>query len=301
MKTSEFVYRQFPFEEFNKAQILAVKSADQDANLVISMPTASGKTAIIEAIFGFHTETDNTKLLYICPFKSLAEEKYEDWSTDEQFIKNKPVIICGDREFDKDKFFKSRMAIMTTESFDAKTRNYPEWFKNVGALVIDEAHSLSTKKRGAALESAIIRSSILSPVARLILVSAEIGNHIEIAKWLKNLNGKTTKSINSSWRPNYISYDFEPIPSGYYDIFKLVLEKIKETPKNKKIIVFVHSKKMGKYINDELKRKKIKSLFHNGSLSGKERKKIESLFSSCDSNMNVIISTSTLSTGVNLK
>jgi len=301
MKTSDFIYRKFPFDEFNKAQVLAVKSADQDVNLVISMPTASGKTAIIEAIFGFHTETDNKKLLYICPFKSLAEEKYDDWHLDEQFKKNHPVIVCGDRDFDKDKFFKSRMAIMTIESFDAKTRNYPEWFRDVGAIVADEAHILSTKRRGAALESAIIRASTINPSARLVLVSAEIGNNIEIAKWLKHLNGKSTKSINSSWRPNYISYEFEPLPYGYYEVFKAILEKIKETPKDKKIIVFVHSKKIGKYINDELRKKKIKSLFHNGSLSGKERKKIEELFSQCDSNLNVIISTSTLSTGVNLK
>ena len=67
-----------------------------------------------------------------------------------------------------------------------------------------------------------------------------------------------------------------------------------------KTIVFVHSKHTGREIMKRLRRLKIKSAFHNASVSGPVRRKIEEAFNKRMSGLNVLISTSTLGAGVNL-
>ena len=65
-------------------------------------------------------------------------------------------------------------------------------------------------------------------------------------------------------------------------------------------MVFVHSTITGAAIAKRLKSEGVRAAFHNASLAPAKRKKIEETFNSPDSGLNILVSTSTLSAGVNI-
>jgi superfamily II helicase len=67
-----------------------------------------------------------------------------------------------------------------------------------------------------------------------------------------------------------------------------------------KTIVFVHSKITGSEIAKRLKMRGVRCAFHNASIPLGKRKKIEEAFNNRMSGLNVMVSTSTLSAGVNM-
>jgi replicative superfamily II helicase len=193
---------------------------------------------------------------------------------------------------------------LTTESFDVKTRNIEsnEWLKNVSCIVVDEAHIIGQEKRGGSIEATLMRFTKINPKARLILLTATLENADEMTTWIKSLNGKQTIKLKSDWRPKKIKKFF-----CFFDRDEKELEskiKIIKSIVNKshceKIIVFVHSKRLGNEIMSELRKSGIRCAFHNASLNQEKRRMIETEFNSKISGLNVLISTSTLAAGVNL-
>jgi replicative superfamily II helicase len=81
----------------------------------------------------------------------------------------------------------------------------------------------------------------------------------------------------------------------------MVLELIKDHHLEK-MVVFVHSKVTGKKIIKKILGLKlpVKCAFHNSSLLKNKRKEIENKFRDPHSGLNILVSTSTLSAGVNL-
>lgn len=299
MNTNVFPWYNPPFDEYNIAQAAAVPFLDKDVNMVISFSTAVGKTVLAECAFAYHMEVDAGRVAYVCPYRSLASEKYELWK-DGPLGKYGVVMGTGETRVGQDDFEKVRLAIVTNESFDSKTRIerwYP-WLKSLKCVVFDEAHLLSESGRGSALESSIMRFTSLNPTARLILLSATMSNAMELARWIKSLNNKPTKCITSSWKPTETITKIE-VEDGYEAKVVRALEIINKSI-DKKVIVFVHSKVAGNDILKRLKMLKIRTAFHNASLSHTRRKKIEQVFGDKYSGLNVLVSTSTLGSGVNL-
>jgi helicase len=303
MRTADYPYFQPSFVEFNKAQKVVVPYFDKDVNLVVSFPTAVGKTVIAECCFGFHLSTDDkSRVIYVSPLRRLTAEKYESWEAESQFSGYGIMQSTGEDPAPMKDFENSRMALLTSESFDSKTRvrAYQDWLKTAACIVIDEAHLIGHEKRGGAVENALMRFTAINPNARLVLLSATMSNSMEIAKWIKSLNGKETKHIKSDWRPVKIRKEFYEIPDGNESKIRSVVKHIKESDFSGKTIVFVHSKSVGKEIASRLSRAKIKSAFHNADLSKDKRAEIEKLFDDPYSGLDVLVSTSTLGAGVNI-
>lgn len=287
-----------PFAKFNVAQEAVVEFLDKDVNLVISFETAVGKTVLAEGCFAYHLLNDG-KVAYICPFKSLAEQKYDDWKDDPQLCSKGVVVSTSDIKTSPDECTNAGLLVATNESFDAKSRsrNYVQWMKSLECVVFDEAHMLADKSRGGALEAAMVRLSNINPKCRMVLLSASMSNTQEIAKWVKSLNGKVTKCIESSWRPTKINMEYYEV-NGRFDMIDTAVDMAAES--SGKTIVFVHSKVVGNEIKKALKKKKLRCAFHNASLKSEVRKKVERAFNSSLSGLDVLISTSTLSAGVNI-
>jgi superfamily II helicase len=126
-----------------------------------------------------------------------------------------------------------------------------------------------------------------------------------LAKWIKLLNGKQTKCIESDWRPTQIKINFHTYEDEDYETseaqkIEKVVEIAKRKPYGDKMIVFVHSKRTGKEVVNALRKSNIRCAFHNASLSHTMREKLEQLFNNHMSGMDIIVSTSTLSAGVNI-
>jgi replicative superfamily II helicase len=299
MYTIDFPYYQPPFPEYNPVQSAVIPFIDKDMNVVAAFGTATGKTVLAECAFAYHlSQNDSARVVFVCPFRSLSEEKFKAWKANDQLSKYSVVISTSDHGTTPEEFIQGRLSIVTSESFDSKVRGsrYRDWVNSITCVVVDEAHIMG--ERNGSIETSLMRITKINPQARIILLSATLGNAIDLAKWLKKLNGKTTKCFTSSWRPTAITTEIHVVEDGYQD----KIDKAVELASNNegKIIIFVHSKVLGADICKRLKSSGFRSAFHNASLSFALRNKIEKAFSDPRSGLDILVSTSTLGAGVNL-
>ena len=299
MRTIDYSWYLPPFPEYNEAQSAAVPFLDKDMNLVISFATAAGKTVLAECYFGYHlTVKPECRVGYVCPFKSLASEKRQEWEGESQLAKYGLALWTSDSGED-DNPATARLVVDTLESFDSKTRSerWESWIRSMDCVAFDEAHVIGGS-RGGAMEAAMMRLVEANPEVRLVLLSATMGNALEIAKWVKSLNGKPTKCITSSWRPTRIDMKACGV-SGYDERVEKAVELAGRSC-SKKTLVFVHSKVTGAEIVRRLRKTGVRAAFHNASLSGAKRRRVEEAFNDPSSGLNIVVSTSTLGAGVNM-
>ncbi|HJK77888.1 MAG TPA: ATP-dependent DNA helicase [Methanocorpusculum sp.] len=159
-------------------------------NLLVAIPTASGKTLVAEMAMQKEI-ADGGKCLYIVPLKALAAEKYEDFSGKEV----KVGIATGDPDQRDEYLGRYDIIVATSEKTDSLLRNRSEWLKRVSLLVVDEIHLIGDPSRGATLEMVIAKLRYQNPAMQIIGLSATMGNPEELAKWLD------AGLITSEWRP----------------------------------------------------------------------------------------------------
>ena len=159
-------------------------------NLLVAIPTASGKTLVAEMAMQKEI-SDGGKCLYIVPLKALAAEKYEDFSGKEV----KVGIATGDPDQRDEYLGRYDIIVATSEKTDSLLRNRSEWLKRVSLLVVDEIHLIGDPSRGATLEMVIAKLRYQNPSMQIIGLSATMGNPEELAKWLN------ARLITSEWRP----------------------------------------------------------------------------------------------------
>ena len=301
MNVTEFQYYRPPFAEYNEAQSLAVPYLDKDVNLVVSFPTAAGKSVLATCAFAYELATYPDKsVAYVCPSKSLAAERVREWSSDSSLSKYGIVEETSDSENRMVDNEKARLVVATIEAFDSKTRSgrWKSWAEGIRCVVFDEAHLLGERHRGGALEAAMMRFTALNPSGRVILLSATMSNTLELAKWLKSLNGKPTKAITSDWRPTKIVTKYHLVEDSRERDNKAASLTVRN--KDFKTLVFVHSKRVGKELVKKIRDSKVRAVFHCASVSAKNRNKMEMAFDDRASGLNVLVATSTLAAGINL-
>jgi helicase len=159
-------------------------------NLLVAIPTASGKTLIAEMAMHSHIARKG-KCLYIVPLKALASEKFEEFS-------NKGVrvgIATGDFDRRDDLLGKNDIIVATSEKVDSLLRNSARWIQDITLLVIDEVHLVDSDNRGPTLEMVIAKMRYRNPSMQVIGLSATIGNPKTLAGWLN------AELVTSTWRP----------------------------------------------------------------------------------------------------
>jgi helicase len=159
-------------------------------NLLIAIPTASGKTLVAEMAMQKEI-SDGNKCLYIVPLKALATEKYKEFSGKGV----KVGIATGDLDQRDEYLDRYDIIVATSEKTDSLLRNQSEWLKKISLLVVDEIHLIGDPSRGATLEMVIAKLRYLNPTIQIIGLSATMGNPNELAKWLN------ATLITSEWRP----------------------------------------------------------------------------------------------------
>ena len=144
----------------------------------------------------------------------------------------------------------------------------------------------------------MMRISRVNRRARLVLLSATMSNAKQMAQWVKSLNGKSTKCIESTWRPTKIRTEYVVADNKKEKISEAV--RLAAESSSVKTVVFVHSKAVGSEIVKTLKEAGIRAAFHNASVPPGRRQKIEAAFNDRMSGLNILVSTSTLGAGVNV-
>ena len=159
-------------------------------NMLVSVPTASGKTLIAE--MAMHNAIGaGGKCLYIVPLKALASEKFEEF-------RNKDVrvgIATGDLDRRDDALGKNDIIVATSEKVDSLLRNNARWIGDISLLVIDEIHLIDSQNRGPTLEMVIAKMRFRNPAMQIVGLSATIGNPEKLAGWLG------AELVTSTWRP----------------------------------------------------------------------------------------------------
>ncbi|HNL86173.1 MAG TPA: DEAD/DEAH box helicase, partial [Methanoregulaceae archaeon] len=159
-------------------------------NLLVAIPTASGKTFIAEIAMHYHFKKRG-KCLYIVPLKALASEKFEEFSGKGA----KVGISTGDYDRRDEYLGRNDFIIATSEKVDSLLRNASAWLKAITLLVIDEVHLIDSPDRGPTLEMVIAKMRRMNPGMQVIALSATIGNPGTLARWLD------ADLVTSSWRP----------------------------------------------------------------------------------------------------
>ncbi|RLE84984.1 MAG: extensin, partial [Thermoprotei archaeon] len=177
-------------------QALAIKAGVlEGANVVLSSPTASGKTLVAVLAIIKHVLEGKGISLYLTPLRALAAEKYEELRSLGESLGFKVALTTGDYD-SSDPWLENYDVIVTTnEKADSLVRHRAPWIKRVSLLVVDEVHLLGLDRRGPVLEMLIARLKRLKRDVQVLALSATIRNIDDIASWLN------AKSVVSDWRP----------------------------------------------------------------------------------------------------
>ncbi|MDP8012252.1 MAG: DEAD/DEAH box helicase, partial [Thermoplasmata archaeon] len=298
-------------------------------NVVISMPTASGKTIIAYAAI-MRALKLGMKALYMVPLRALAMEKFEELNS--TIGKEYKIILSmGDFDTSSDELKSADVVVAVFEKIDSVLRHDPEYIYNIGVIVADEVHILQDPGRGPTLEMILTRLKYVNNQVQLVALSATIKNYYEIADWLN------ADIVYSEFRP-------VPLRLGIYSNGVLKFEdglsiRIKEDnitignlvkrslENHGQVLVFVNTRtraenlayKIGNIINEYAEKielpqvidedsniydEKIKSVmkfgacFHHAGLSNVQRKFVEKNFK--EGKIKCLVATPTLAAGVNL-
>jgi ATP-dependent DNA helicase HFM1/MER3 len=299
-----------------------------DEDVVVSAPTASGKTTLMDLAILRLVEQGGGTIVYLAPLKALCQERKKDWSERFRRIGLKCAEVTGDSDQLNEK---PDLILATPEKWDSVTRKSRV---KVSLLLVDEVHTLSQPVRGATLEAVVSRMKTLSsrkvvPPLRIVAISATIPNVCQVAEWL----GARVLVFDSSYRPVPLSVKvmgYCPAKSPFHfeqNLNYRLPEVVANYSDNKPTLVFcqtqkgtvkaaLHLAQDTTYIRSKdqaerlrlafrsvseraLQETAIKGVgFHHGGLSPEDREVVERLFLSGD--LLVLCTTTTLAVGVNL-
>jgi helicase len=180
--------------ELYPPQAEALPYALRGEHLVLSIPTAAGKSLVAYLAIAHRLTTEGGKALYIVPLRALAREKYEDLKAFE-CLGLKVGLSTGDLDESDVRLSRYDIVVCTSEKADSLLRHGLHWLDKIKVLVLDEIHLIHDSSRGPTLEVIIAQIKSLNPKTQLIALSATIKNAVELADWLGG------KLIQSDWRP----------------------------------------------------------------------------------------------------
>lgn len=306
----------------------AIEAVRKGENVIVSVPTASGKT-LIAYVAIYERFLRKQRSVYMVPLKALASEKFQELKK-LRSLGMRVSIAAGDYDESPQVIRRSDVVIATSEKLDSMIRHDPSIVYDMGLLVADEVHLIGDPSRGPIEELVLTTVAHINPDTRILCLSATMTNHQEISEW--------TDAVP-------VISDFRPVPLTRGIIFrkKLVLEDesvetlesgdeiysiiSKHVTTGGQLLVFVNSRKraenlastyaekfdLGDFKSTELKGPEEEQdiydsilsdmivhgiAFHHAGLSSKQRNLIEKMFR--ERKLKVLFATPTLAAGVNL-
>ncbi len=177
----------------------SVKSGLLDGkSILVSAPTASGKTLIAMLAIMSYLSNNKGKVVYLSPLRALASEKFTEFKKLEKVAlgnKVKVAISTGDFEKIEKNLENSNLLILTNEKMDSIIRHNAEWVDEIGLVISDEVHLIGDESRGPTLEMILTQLKLLETKPQIVGLSATITNSDEIADWLE------CTLVKNDWRP----------------------------------------------------------------------------------------------------
>ena len=317
-------------------QAEALPKALEGNNLVVAVPTASGKSLIayISALKAILEK--GKKVLYIVPLKALASEKKDDMDRFAETLGFKTAISIGDLDSEDRWLNDADFIVATSEKADSLIRHGSRLIDEIGLVIADEIHLIHDPSRGPTLEVALTKLKRRCMGMQIIALSATISNASDLAMWLD------ADLVRMDWRPiplhEGVYYNWEvtfengvslDIPQGKDEIWEMVKQTVDDRGQ---CIIFVNSRRStealavkyspnmrslaGRSLTDEERSiiegdadstamgRKLSACisagmaFHNAGLTAKQRRYVEDNFR--NGNIKCIVATPTLAAGINL-
>jgi helicase len=187
------------FEKLYPPQADCVKTGLLDGqSILVSAPTASGKTLIAILAMINYLSKNNGKIIYLSPLRALAAEKFTEFKKLEKIPLGKKIkvgISTGDFENIEKNLENSDILVLTNEKMDSIIRHGVDWIDEIGLIIADEIHLIGDESRGPTLEMILTKLKLLKLKPQIVGLSATITNSEELADWLD------CKLVKNDWRP----------------------------------------------------------------------------------------------------
>ncbi len=167
-------------------------------NILVSAPTASGKTLIAILAIMRHLFKKKSKIVYLSPLKALASEKFSEFNEILSIDFGRKVniqISTGDYDLTDKNLGKNDIIVLTNEKMDSIIRHGANWINDLTLIIIDEIHLLGDQDRGPTLEIVLTKLKLLEQKPQILGLSATVTNANEISSWLNS------DLVESDWRP----------------------------------------------------------------------------------------------------
>jgi replicative superfamily II helicase len=327
----------FPFDRFNRMQTEALPALLGEDNVVVSAPTASGKTALAEVAISQTLEAGGTAL-FLAPLRALTNQKEREWERFEE-LGYSVYVVTGERDLNPRRAERADILVMTPEKADSATRKHDSprysFVTDVDCVVIDEVHLLDSDNRGSVLEVTVSRLRRLC-APRIVALSATMTNVEDVAEWLE-APADSTFGFDESYRPVPLHADVRTYSHGenafadkYRRLYRALDIAEPHVREEGQALVFVSSRQdtvraaekardelaqrdvpvgaRGDYdfhndaadlSNDTLRQSVLDGVgFHHAGLSKADKDRVEAWFEA--GTIQLLFSTSTLAWGVNL-
>jgi len=328
----------FPFEQFNRMQSETLPALlEREDNVVVSAPTASGKTALAEIAISKTLQAGGTAL-FLAPLRALTNEKESEWERFED-LGYSVYVVTGERDLNPRRAERADILVMTPEKADSATRKHDSrrygFITDVDCCLIDEVHLLDSDRRGSVLEVTVSRLRRLC-APRVVALSATMENVEDVAAWL-DAPAETTFQFGDDYRPVPLNADVKTYSHGenafadkYRRLYRALDLSEPHIREEGQALVFVASRQdtvqaakkardeiverdvpmgaRGEYDfhtdaaeldNDTLRQSVLDGVgFHHAGLSRADKDRVEEWFK--EGYIQLLFSTSTLAWGVNL-
>lgn len=270
----------FGHQTLNRLQsALAAETLESDQHLVVSAPTASGKTGVFELTLLRMLETEASgKALYLAPLKSLVSERASDWKTRYSALGVAVEELTSDTDPDDgtaelayvtvERLQAARLIVATSEKWDSWSRLHrgtQSVIGHVALLGIDEVHMLGDT-RGPTIEAVVARMRTIArapevaqlPLSRLRIValSATIPNTDTLGRWLGD--GTALRTFGAEYRPTPLSVTVHgyrcTVPARFDEnmLLPALPGVLREHSGGRPALVFCASRKLTARVADDL-------------------------------------------------
>lgn len=146
------------------------------------------------AILAELRDSSVNKVIYVCPTRSLCNERVADWKRRFPAVGMNVIEYTGEaasknttEKAEIADLARARLIVTTPEKMDQLTRrdDNHRHISNTGLVCLDEIHSVSSDVRGPVLEVLVSRMRKITK-ARFVCVSATIPNSDDVARWIGN-------------------------------------------------------------------------------------------------------------------
>lgn len=165
-------------------------------NVIVSAPTNSGKTLLGYLVL-LDALNQGRRALLLEPLRAIAQEKFSELTAKAKALEPilgrqiEVVISTGDYRIDEELMeapppSHGQLVIATPERLEAILRNpeYQTWVDSLGAVCVDEAHLISSPRRGPSLEFVLTTLLQSANPPRVALLSATFQITDSALRWL---------------------------------------------------------------------------------------------------------------------